>query len=160
MKRLILIIALALALMIPSSLWAAAPGDCVQTPYQYTPGGYIKVKLVCTAGAGGDISTQTIASATMALLTGPYCLYQVIARPTTGGTAPDAADIAVLMNGMDLLGGKGVNLIHATATQDTFPYSAFMSSYRFPAITDALTLTVANEAANGANYTIELVFVR
>lgn len=160
MKRLFLGIALALALVIPSSLWAAAPGTCVHTPYQYGPGSFIKVTLVCTAGAGGDISTQTMASATMTALTGYYYLFQVIARPTTGGTAPDAADIQVLMDGMDLLGGKGANLINATTTQDTFPYSTFMSSYRFPAITNTLTLTVANQATNAANYTIDLVFVR
>ena len=90
----------------------------------------------------------------------PYYLYWVVSYPTTGGTAPDAADVSILMNGEDLLGGKGVNLIHATATQDTFPYSSFMSSYRFPPVSGPLTLRVANQATASASYTIDLYFVR
>jgi hypothetical protein len=96
----------------------------------------------------------------MAILTGNYYLYTVTAYPTSGGTAPDAADIAVLQNSEDLLGGKGVNLLHATATYTTFPYSSFMSTYRFPMIVSALTLTLANQATVSANFTIELIFVR
>jgi len=158
MKKLTLIIALALALMIPSSLWAA--GSCVQTPYAYTGGGF-KIQLVCTGdAANGSIPTQTITTAIMSVLEGVYYLYQVKVWPTSGGTAPDAADVAVLMEGVDLLGTKGVNLIHATATQDTFPYSAFMTSYRFPLVTSGITLTVTNQATASANYTLELDFVR
>jgi hypothetical protein len=161
MKQKFLIIALALALLFPSSLWALTPGSCVQTVVDYAAAGAVKVSLVCTGSPDdGALPTQTIDSATVTLLTGHYYLYQVKAYPTSGGTAPDAADVAVLMDGMDLLGAKGVNLIHATATYDTFPYSAFMSSYRFPAITGTVTLTVANQATHSANYTIELVFVK
>jgi len=61
---------------------------------------------------------------------------------------------------MDLLGGKGVNLIHASATYDTFPYNSFISTYRFPMISSALTLTVANQATVSATWTIDLLFVR
>jgi hypothetical protein len=160
MKQKFLIIALALALLFPSSLWALTPGSCVQTETEY-PWGDVKVALVCTGSPDdGALPTQTITTATLGKITGKLYLYQVKAYPTSGGTAPDAADVAVLMDGMDLLGAKGVNLIHATATYDTFPYSAFMSSYRFPAITGTVTLTVANQATHSANYTIELVFVR
>jgi hypothetical protein len=160
MKKTLLIIALALALLLPSSLWAATPGTCVQTPYQLGPMSMM-VKFVCTHSAdGGGLATQTITTATMAELSGSYFLYSVTAYPTSGGTAPDAADVAVLMNGEDLLGAKGVNLIHATATYDTLPYSAFMASYRYPRINNTITVTVANQATASANYTIELDFER
>jgi hypothetical protein len=159
MKRITIIIALALALL-PSSLWAATPGTCVQTPYQLSPMSFM-VRFVCTHSAdGGGLATQTIPAETMAILEGSYFLYSVTAYPTSGGTAPDAADIAVLMNGEDLLGTKGVNLIHATATQDTFPYSAYMSSYRYPRINNTITMTVANQGTASANYTIDLDFER
>ena len=172
MKKTILIIALALALMIPSSLWAAAgscasslwaaAGSCVQTPYNYAGGGF-RVTLVCTGGTAGEtgtIPTQTIDTDTMLLLTGIYYLYQVEAKPTAGGTAPDAGDVAVLMSGVDQLGAKGVDLIHATETRATFPYSAFMSSYAYPLVRSAITVTVANQITASANFTIELIFVR
>lgn len=159
MKKTFLIIALALAL-IPSSLWALTPGSCVQTPYQYT-GGVVKVIFVCTGSPDdGAIPTQTFDAVTMALIEGTHYFYRIVAKPTTGGTAPDAADIQVLMDGMDLLGGKGVNLIHATATQDTFPYSAFMSMYRFPEVSETITWTVANQATHSANYTVIFIFAR
>lgn len=123
----------------------------------------IKIKLLCTGSsvdgslpaAQGVISTDY-----MAKLEGKFYFYEAKAYPTPGGTAPDAADVTVTMDGQDLLGGKGVNLIHATATYDTFPYSGFMSSYRYPLITNTLTVGVANEATVNCNYTLELIFAR
>jgi len=159
MKRITFIIALALALL-PSSLWALTPGTCVQTPYQISVVSTL-VRFVCTDSAdGGGMATQTIPAATMAILDGNYFLYSVTAYPTSGGTAPDAADIAVLMNGEDLLGGKGANLIHATATQDTVPYSSFMSAYRYPRINNTVTMTISNQGTASAHYTIDLIFER
>jgi len=159
MKKIIATIILAVMLM-ASSAWALTPGSCVQTPYQLGSG-ILLVKLVCTDSPdGGGMATQTVDADTMALLKGNYYLYAVTTYKTVGGTAPDAADITVLMNGEDLLGGKGTNLIHASATQDTFPYSSFMSSYRFPPIIATITMTIANQATASANYTIELIFVR
>jgi hypothetical protein len=154
MKKILLIIA-AIFLM-ASCAWAA--GTCTQTPYYYQPNGAVTVTLVCTADATGAIDTQVIESGTMNILKGYYYLYQVVTFP--GATAPDAADVTVKMNGIDLLGAKGVNLIHATATQDTLPYSTFMSAYRYPLITDNLTVTVANQATNAAKYTIKLIFAK
>ena len=160
MKKTFLIFALALALLFPSSLRAATAGTCVQTPTELSTVSLL-VRFVCTDSAdGGGMATQTIPTATMNLLIGNYFLYSVTAYPTPAGTAPDAADIAVLMNGMDLLGGKGTGLIHASATQDTFPYSSFMLSYRFPRITSAITMTITNQATASANYTIDFVFER
>lgn len=170
MKKLILMIALALALVIPSSLWAAvAPGSCTQTPYHYT-GGYVVVSVACTGSADdGSIPDTAIATATMTLITGTYYLYTVSAYPTSGGPAPDAADVFILdANGEDLLGSvdggttanKGLNLIHATLKKTTFPYTHYLSSSYFPAVTGALTVRVKNQATVSAKYTIQLVFVK
>jgi len=157
MKKYIAIIITVIMLM-ASNLWAA--GSCVESVEAWT-GGFVTVRLACTGdSANGSIPTITISTDTMNLIKGTHYLYQVKAYPTSGGTAPDAADVTVLMNGADLLGGKGVNLIHATATYDTLPYSSFMSTYRYPAINGALTVAVANQATVSANYTIELIFVR
>lgn len=153
------IIAIIFILLMPVMVFA--DGSCVQTPYAYSISGPVVIKFVCTGDAGnGSIPTQTVNAANMALVQWTHYFYQAIAYPTSGGTAPDAADVAVLMGGQDLLGTKGVNLIHATATQDTSPYSAFMTSYRYPMVTSAITMTVANQATISANYTIELVFAR
>jgi hypothetical protein len=157
MKKILFIIALALAFS-ASSLWAA--GSCKQYPYESTAG-FVRVEFRCTGDpADGSIPTQTLAAATQALIESTYYLYLVEAKPTAGGTAPDAADVAVNMSGRDQLGAKGVNLIHATATQETFPYSTFMSSYFYPLVRSAITVTVANQITASANFTIELVFVR
>jgi hypothetical protein len=143
-------------LFMASNLWAA--GSCTQT-VEHMLNADLVVTLVCTGdSANGSIPTQTIDSGAIELLNLIYRMVDVRAYPTSGGTAPDAADIAIYQNGQDLLGGKGVNLIHATATYNTAPYSAFMSAYYYPLITAALTLTVANQATNSANYTIELIF--
>jgi hypothetical protein len=157
MKKFISIIVLAIMLM-TTSLWAA--GSCTQKMTNYS-GGAVLVKFVCTGSAtDGSIPNTAISSETMGSLVGKYYLYSVTTYPTSGGTAPDAADVTVLQNGEDLLGGKGVNLINSSATYTTFPYSTFMSMYRFQAVVNTLTLTVANQGTNSANYTIELVFVR
>lgn len=158
MKKLLLIAAVLAVLIMPSM--AQAVGSCTQTPTLYDWGD-IDVKFVCTGdSANGSIPTQTIATATMDKMIGRLYLYKVIAYPTSGGTAPDAADITVKMNGEDLLGGKGANLIHATATQRTAPYSAFMTTYDYASVTNTITVSVANQGTKSANYTIVLEFRR
>lgn len=157
MKKIIIAIILAVMLMASN---AYAAGSCAETIADY-PGSFVIVKLACTGdAANGSIPNTALSTAAITLLTGKNYLYTVSAYPTSGGTAPDAADVTVTMGGIDLLGGKGVNLIHATNRQDTFPYSVFMPSYRFPVVTGQITVAVANQATASANYTIELVFVR
>lgn len=113
------------------------------------------VKFVCTGdAANGSIPTTTIPDSIMSEIKGMF-LYIVSAYPTAGGTAPDAADITVLDGTFDVLGAKGVNLIHATARQDVYPYSTFMSNWRYWPITGGLSLAIANQATNSANYTVE-----
>lgn len=169
MKRITFLIALALAFW-TSSLWAAAPGTVVQTPLLYENGTMFKVTLVCTGSADdGSIPNTAIATDTITALKGRYFLYSVSAYPTSGGTAPDAADVFILdAAGEDLLGSvdggttanKGLNLIHATLKKTTLPYSAYLSAHYYPGVTGALTLKVSNQATVSANYTIELLFAR
>lgn len=153
------IVALVVALLLASLSFAA--GSCTETVVRDAAGSTVKVALACTGdAANGSIPTITLATATQALIKDKYYLYSVTAYPTPAGTAPDAADVTVLQNGQDMLGGKGVNLIHATATYDTAPYSAFMTAYRYPAIVNTVTVAVANQATVSANYTLELIFAR
>ncbi len=171
MKKTLLIFALALALLFPSSLWSAvAPGSCTQTQREYTNGSMFVVRLACTGSVDdGSIPNTAISSAVITSLTGKYYLYTISAYPTSGGTAPDAADVFVLdANLEDLLGSvdggttanKGANLIHATLKKTTMPYSNYLSSAYFPSVLNTLTLKVSNQATVSANFTIELVFVR
>lgn len=156
MKKYIAMIFLAVMLM-ASSAWATA-GSCTETVYD-PYGGAVIVTLTCTGDStNGSLPTQTISSAVITLLDSKYYLYNVKAYPTSGGKAPDAADVTVNMDGQDLLGGKGTNLIPASGANDTAPYSAFTSTWRYPLITSALTVIVANEATTSCNYTIELIF--
>lgn len=138
----------------------ATAGSCTQTRHKYK-GGTVVIKLVCTGDStNGSLPTQTVSDANMAEIQGSHFLYQVVAYPTSGGTAPDAADITVLQNTQDLLGGKGTNLIHATNTLNSHPYNSTMTAYYYPAIINTITVAVANQSTNSANWTMELVFVK
>jgi hypothetical protein len=163
MKKILLTIAL--ILLIPALSYGAA-GSCVQTPLDYV-GGHVKVSFVCTASSvDGSLPDTAIDTATMTLLIGKYHLYTVTAYPTSGGTAPDAADVFVLQNGEDLLGSvdggttanKGANLIHATLPKTAFPYVDGMGAFYTAPIKSALTVRVANQATHSANFTLEMVF--
>jgi len=138
----------------------ATAGSCTESINSRIEG-VVMVKYVCTGDStNGTLPTQTFSTTAMSFIQWTNYLYTATAYPTSGGTAPDAADIAILQNGEDLLGAKGVNLLHATATYTTLPYSTFMSQYRYPMITNTLTWTLANQATNSANFTVEFVFVR
>jgi hypothetical protein len=152
---------LALIILILSPALCFPAGSCTQTDVSAYTGGFTIVKFVCTGAADdGSIPDTALSAANLAIIQGTHYLYQVVAYPTSGGTAPDAADVQILMRGQDLLGGKGANLIHATNTLDVLPYNTLTTSYRFPAVTETLTLKVENQATHSANYTIELVFTR
>jgi len=167
MKRSIL--AIILVLLLASTAWGLTPGSCVQSASEYS-GGFVYVKLACTGSPDdGAIPNTAISTDIMALVQGTHYLYTVAAYPTSGGTAPDAADVFILdANGEDLLGSvdggttanKGLNLIHATLKKTTLPYSTYLSMFYYPAVSGTLTLKVSNQATHSANYTIELIFVR
>lgn len=156
MKKLLVIAAVIVALALPGSVWAA--GSCTQSAVADAKSRYVTIKFVCTGDSGdGSIPATAISTANMALLLDKARLVSVTAYPTSGGTAPDAANVTLTMNGQDLLGGAGANLIHATATQDVYPLNTG-GDIRFPLITGTVTLGVAAQATNSANYTIEAVF--
>lgn len=145
-------------LLMASNLYAA--GSCTQT-LSVTSNPIMKtIKFVCTGDAAdGSIPNTAISATNFAEIDG-YYLYMVSAYPTSGGTAPDAADVTILHGAYDVLGGKGVSLIHATLQYDVIPYSTFMGLYRYWPVTEILTLAVANQSTNSANFTIELIFAR
>lgn len=166
MKRLGLLITLAILLCAPSA-WAASAGTVTQSLSAITnaPIRILTFTAVGSADDGSIPDTATSAAITTAL-TG-YYLYTVTANP--GATAPDAADVFLLdAAGEDLLGSvdggttanKGANLIHATLTKTTMPYTHYLSQHYFPLISGAVTLRVSNQATVSATYTITLVFVR
>lgn len=163
MKRISLIILILLAF----SFESFAAGSCTQRLARV--GDARVLTFACTGDSSdGSIPNTAISAANLTYLTG-YYLYTVAAYPTSGGTAPDAADVFILdANGEDLLGSvdagttanKGANLIHATLKKTTLPYSHYLSSAYYPAIINALTLKVLNQATASANYTVELTFVK
>jgi hypothetical protein len=156
MKKLLLIAALIVALAVPGLLWAA--GSCTQSAVVDSGSRYVSIKFVCTGDSGdGSIPATAISTANMKLILDKARLLSVTAYPTSGGTAPDAANVTLTMNGQDLLGGAGTNLIHATATQDAYPLNTG-GDIRFPLITNTVTLAVAAQATVSANYTIEAIF--
>jgi hypothetical protein len=177
MKRLLLCVLF--AIFIPAHVFAA--GSVTQTGLTRladtsgwgTPSETYTITFTCTGDASdGTIPNTDTNAANTALIKGLY-LYQVIAYPTSGGTAPDAADVMIYdANGMDLLGSvdggttpyAGANLIHATLSQTCFPsmYLVKTTSHvnYFPIVTGALTLDVDNQGTNSANWTIVLVFVK
>jgi hypothetical protein len=167
MKKLVLSV-LAVMLMAPN-IWALTPGSCVESVTSYT-GGAIIVQLACTGSPDdGAIPDTEISTDVMAIVEGTHYLYTVSAYPTSGGTAPDPADVFILdENGNDLLGSvdggttanKGLNLINATLKKTSMPYSDYLNMAYFPLVVNALTLRVSNQATVDADYTIELVFVR
>ena len=155
------VLLLALALVIMSSLPATAAGtytiehgwiDRAETSYE--------VVIRYTGDASdGSVPAVTLPAEVMSKITGIY-LYSVTAYPTTGGTAPDAADVAVNDGSFDVLGGKGVNLIPASGQNDAFPYSVFMGSWRYWIVKNVLNVAVANQATPSANFTVVLKLVR
>ena len=159
MKKLLLIAAIIAALAIPGSSWAV--GSCTQTATKDKDSSVVSITFACTGdAANGSIPDTDVSAANMALVLDKAALNSVVAYPTSGGTAPDAADVQILMNSMDLLGGLGTNLIHATATQGLNPSSTFTGDTWFPIITGTLTLKVSNQATASANYTVKLLFYR
>ena len=166
MKKILLTIAL--ILLIPALSYGAA-GVCTQSASEFS-GGFVKITFVCTGSTvDGSIPDTALSTANLALVEGTHYLYRVTTYPTSGGTAPDAADVFVLDSaGQDLLGSvdggttanKGLNLIHATLTKSAFPYEPTMGTFYTAPVNGSLTLKVSNQATISANYTIEMIFSR
>jgi len=115
-----------------------------------------------TSGQDGEISTDTDAIAdgrTYTQLIRGRNLKIVEAFPTSGLTAPDAADVTVKdSDGMDLLVAGGTNLIHATNKLSIYPIIGGTYPQTIP-IRGALTTAIANQGTASAEVTIRLTFV-
>jgi len=131
------------------------------------------ITFLCTGDVGdGSIPDTVMTVRNFEKVKGWY-LYEVEAYPTSGGTAPDAADVFILdANTIDLLGSEdggttayaGLTLIHATLSQTAkpnmyLPRAGLHINY-YPIIKNLITLKVANQATASANWTIVLTFVR
>jgi hypothetical protein len=137
----------------------------IQTPQGRPP--ICKLALTCTAGAAGDANAHLFpatvinplavdSNGTLFDIRG-LKLYSVKAYP--GDTAPtDATDCTITDEyGVDLLGGKGENLIDATS-KTWIP--AGPSNFALPAlITGNITVTITNNSVDSAVTTIILELV-
>lgn len=137
----------------------------IQTPQGRPP--ICKLALTCTAGAAGDANAHLFPATVVNTLAvdsngNSYDirglkLYSVKAYP--GDTAPtDATDCTITDEyGVDLLGGKGENLIDATS-KTWIP--AGPSNFALPAlITGNITLNITNNSVDSAVTTIILELV-
>lgn len=137
----------------------------IQTPQGRPP--ICKLVLTCTAGAAGDANAHLFPATVVNTLAvdsngNSYDirglkLYSVKAYP--GDTAPtDATDCTITDEyGVDLLGGKGENLIDATS-KTWIP--AGPSNFALPAlITGNITLNITNNSVDSAVTTIILELV-
>jgi hypothetical protein len=175
MKKTLASLIAGLVLLLSASVFAASTGTCTQTTTENYPNiGVKKIFFVCSASSSdGTIADQDLSAANLLFVSG-YRLEQVTAYPTAGGTAPDAADVFILIKttGEDLLGSidngttayAGLNLIHATLQRSTFPQKYVVGTGEhwayYPLITSTLTLRVVNQATNSAKYTIGLSFFK
>ena len=126
-----------------------------------------QVIFTCTGAADGSITNTAFSQQVLRDIQGMY-LYCVTAYPTSGGTAPDAADVFILTPGNeDLLGsddnstaGNGANLIHATLQKTCIPYLGLLNLNFYPVVHEVLTLQVANQDTDSADFTVVLTFVK
>lgn len=117
----------------------------------------VEIVLTCTASADNASYPATVVNTLSGISTWDLRglkLYSVKAIP--GGTAPtDESDLTITDEyGVDLLGGKGTNLIDATSKTWT---PAGPSNYALPAlITGNITVNITNNAVNSAVVTLVL----
>lgn len=173
MKRLKIFIIIAAVLFLAINTVYSA-GSISQTIAQVSKGCY-EVTLACTGDASnGDVAATATTDndangkALNSVIIGKY-LTQVKAFPTSGGMAPDLADVLIFdKHGLELLGSvdgatayNGASLIHATLTRTCLPsiYLAGAGTHAnyYPRITGALTVDVSNQGTVSANWTIVLV---
>lgn len=176
MKKIKAFIIFMTVLLFASTTWAA--GTVTQSIVEISKGVY-QVTFICIGDSGnGSIpNTDTADNGSNGnVLNGVIrgtLLYRVEAFPTSGGTAPDVADVMIYdSDGLDLLGSEdggttayaGLSLVHATLKRRTIPNlylpRAGLHSNDYPLIASVLTLDVDNQGTASADWTIVLTFVR
>lgn len=121
-------------------------GDCIRV-----------LEFLCVGDAAdGSVPDTPITEANTRDLRG-YGLDQVQVNP--GTPAPDEANVLIKDTyGIDMLGGNGTALIHATTSKGTVP--ATDSQSKVQPIFETLTLSIENQATASAQYSIRLIFTR
>ncbi len=174
MKKYLILIAL--LLLVPVSVFATGSSITQTVNYVRDENNHVSARtltfIITGDGTNGSIANTDTSAANTLLIVG-WRLVQVEAFPTSGGTAPDAADVMIYTsNGRDLLGSEdggttayqGLNLIHATLARAVIPDlyipRAGVHQPYFPIITGTLTLDVDNQGTASANWTIVLTFER
>ena len=159
MKRITLILALALALLFPSSLWAAAAPGTVTQAISYTQNPAIKVlTFTCTASADDASFPSTATSAAnTAEIEGHYIIE---VRTNPGTVAPQALYDIVLndTDGIDIMGGTLANR-SATVSERAIPALA-TGIYGGTAIDGALTLVITGNNVNSAVTVVKVFLTR
>ena len=149
-----------LLLMVTPCLGDAAVVTQVVTEVR-NPEGLVVAKVltftIVADSTDGTIPDTDTSTAVTNSIRGWY-LDTVIADP--GATAPDD-DCDVYINnhnGLDILGGNGVDLLHSATTKGTIP--CVDSQNKQQLIRHTLTLDVDNQANVSATYLIILILVR
>ncbi len=161
-----------LVFLILPSIILAAGSSVTQSAVQVSS--HVRtLTFVCVGDdSSGAVANTDTNTANTAFIKGWY-LYSVSAFPTSGGTAPDAADVMVYdSDGLDLLGSEdggttayaGLTLVHATLKRKAKPNlylpRAGLHVNDYPLVTGVLTVDTDNQATASAGWTIVLTFVR
>jgi len=121
----------------------------------------VKVVLTCTGGTAGEAGTypatviNTLSGVSSTTLLG-LNLHYIQVYP--GGTAPvDASDMTITMDGVDILGGRGTDLIDNTSLTSCAPGT--VGAVGDIPITGNITLNISGNTTASAVVTIILTFI-
>ena len=176
MKKKILAVVLGLMFLFVGVAWGTV-GTVTQVGLQYGEAGnrdaFRTIVFTCIGDVSNGSIPNTDTSAALTTFIKGWYLYKVEAFPTSGGTAPDAADVMIYdSDGLDLLGSEdggttayaGLTLIHATLKRTCLPNlylpRAGLHVNFYHPIASVLTLDVDNQGTASADYTIVLTFVK
>ena len=149
-----------LILLMASSAWAASSivGTVKKVQAPGTSAYALEVALVCTAHVDGVVTAETVQANISNLAKYPINglkLHYVQAYP--GGTAPtDGSDLTLTMNGVDILGGRGTDLIDATSYTSCAPGT--VGAVGDIVVTGNITINISN-IGNAGITNIILTFV-
>lgn len=159
-----LLFSILLVMFLCTNVWAVAGTvtgaiSRVSTPYS-SDIKFVKVTLTCTGGTIGDAGTipttviNTLTNVVAYRLTGTDLTF-VQAYP--GAVLPtDASDITITMDGVDILGGRGTNLIDATSYTSCAPGT--VSAVGDVPITGNITLNLSNNSVASSVFYVILTF--
>ena len=159
-----LLLSILLVMFLCTNVWAVAgtvTGAVTRINESYSDNiKFLKVVLTCTGGTVGDAGTipatviNTLTGVSAYRLTGTDLTF-VQAYP---GTTPptDASDITITMDGVDILGGAGTNLIDSTTFTSTAPGTT--TAYGDVPITGNITFNLSNNSVASSIFYVVLTF--